>query len=57
MKMKPYLLGRYFIAFVKIPPQSMILLGGFWPSNNWKSNYARASLSIMMDVVDSKDFI
>ncbi len=25
--------------------------------NNWKSNYARASLSTMMDIVDPKDSI
>jgi hypothetical protein len=35
----------------------MILLEGFWPSNNWKFNYAKASLSIVMDVVDPKDLI
>ncbi len=55
MKMKPYLLGRYLIAFVKIPLQSMILLEGFWPSNNWNFNYVKASLSIRMDVVDLED--
>ncbi len=28
---------------------------GGWPSSNWRSNYARASLSIVMDIVDPKD--
>ncbi len=39
----------------RLPLQSVILLEGFWPSSNWKSNYAKASLSIVMDVVDIED--
>jgi hypothetical protein len=27
-----------------------ILLEGFWPSNNWKINYERASIRIVVDV-------
>jgi hypothetical protein len=27
-----------------LPLQSATLLEGFWPSNNWKSNYFKASL-------------
>jgi hypothetical protein len=40
-----------------LPPQSIILLEGFWTSNNWKSNYARVLLSIVMDIVDPEDLI
>jgi hypothetical protein len=40
-----------------LPPQSITLLEGFWPSNNWRFNSAMVSLSIMMDVVDLKDLI
>ncbi len=52
MKMKPYVeywkdillhLSRPF------PPQSTIFLEGFWPSSNWRSDYARVSLSTVMD--------
>jgi hypothetical protein len=32
-------------------------LEGFWPSSNWRFNYARASLSTMMDIVDPKYLI
>jgi hypothetical protein len=35
--------------------QSTTLLEGFWPLNNWSSNYVRASLSTMMDVIDKKN--
>jgi hypothetical protein len=38
-----------------LQPKSTILLEGFWPSNNWRSNYVRVSLSIVMDIVDPKD--
>ncbi len=40
-----------------LPPKSVTLLGGFRPSNNWSSNYVRAALSNVMDVVDTKDLI
>jgi hypothetical protein len=40
-----------------LPPQSITLLEGFWPSSNWRSNYVRASLSIVMVIVDPKDTI
>jgi len=35
-----------------LPLQNTTLLEGFWPSNNSKSNYVKASLSTVMDVVD-----
>jgi hypothetical protein len=38
-----------------LPSQSITLLEGFWPSNNWRSNYVTASLSTMMDIVDLED--
>jgi len=51
-------LAKCFVAFIKIVIASNItLLEGFWPSSNWRSNYAKASLSTMMDVVDSEDSI
>jgi hypothetical protein len=37
--------------------QSTILLEGFWPSSNWKCNYAKTSLSTVMDIVDPEDLI
>jgi hypothetical protein len=57
MKMKSYVeLGRCFVAFVKIITTSKsTLLEGLWPSSNWRSNYVKASLSTVMDVVDPKD--
>ncbi len=58
MKMKLYV--EYWEIFllhlsILLLLQSMILLEGFWPSNNWMFNYARASLSTMMDVLDLED--
>jgi hypothetical protein len=58
MKMKLYV--EYWedilLHFSKpLPLQSTTLLEGFWPSSNWRCNYAKASLSTMMDVVDPKD--
>jgi len=55
MKMKPYV--EYWedilLHLSRLSPvQSIILLEGFWPSNNWSSNYARASLLIVMDVIN-----
>ncbi len=38
-----------------LPPQNTTLLKGSWPSSNWRSNYARASLLTVMDVVDPED--
>jgi hypothetical protein len=40
-----------------LPPQSVTLLEGFWPSSNWRSNYARASLSTIMDVANAKNLV
>jgi hypothetical protein len=40
-----------------LPPQTTTLLEGLWPSSNWRSNYAKASLSTMMDIVDPKYLI
>jgi hypothetical protein len=50
-------LGR-FVAFVKTVIASKYnSFGGFWPSINWRSNYATTSLSIVMDIVDLEDLI
>jgi hypothetical protein len=38
-----------------LPPQSVILMEGFWFSSNWRSNYAKDSLSTIMDVANAKD--
>ncbi len=44
------------VAFVKIVILSKFnSLEGFWPLNNWRSNYAKASLSTMMDVIDPEN--
>jgi hypothetical protein len=49
-------LGGYLVAFVKtITPSKCNFLEGFWPLSNWKSNYARVSLSTIMDIVDVKN--
>jgi hypothetical protein len=40
-----------------LPPQSVTLLEGFWPSNNWKSNYAKVSMSNVMDVTDVDNLV
>ncbi len=55
MKMKPYV--EYWEDILLhlsrlLPPQITTFLEGFQPSSNWRSNYARASLSTVMDVVD-----
>ncbi len=36
-------------------PTQRIFLEGFWPSNNWKLNYARTELSFTRLFIDSKD--
>jgi hypothetical protein len=33
-----------------IPWQSFVLLEGFWPSNNYKASYERASIPTVVDV-------
>jgi hypothetical protein len=33
-----------------IPWQIFVLLEGFWPSNNWRINYERASIPTIIDV-------
>jgi len=38
-----------------LPIQRSTLLEGFWPSSNWKLNYAKVELLSMMQVVDSED--
>jgi hypothetical protein len=58
MKMKPYV--EYWEDVLlhlsrPLPLQSTTLLEGFWLSSNWRFNYARVSLSTMMNVVDPKD--
>jgi hypothetical protein len=40
-----------------LPAQGCTLLEGFWPSNNWKLNYARAKLLSTTSVVDFKDLV
>jgi hypothetical protein len=39
-----------------IPQQSFVLLEGFWPSSNWRSNYEHASILIVVDV-DLEDLV
>ncbi len=58
MKMKPYV--EYWDEILlhlsrPLSLQNAILLEDFWPSSNWRSNYAKALLSIVMDVVDVED--
>jgi len=58
MKMKPYM--EYWKDILlhlskPLPPWSATLLKGFWPSSNWRSNYAKASLSTIMDIDNTKD--
>jgi hypothetical protein len=60
MKMNPYMEYWEDILLhlsIPLPPQSATLLEGFWPSSNWRSNYARASLSTIIDVVDIEDLV
>ncbi len=54
MKMKPHVEYWEDLLHLSRPLslQSTTLLEGFWPSINWKSNYATTSLSIAMDIVD-----
>jgi hypothetical protein len=55
MKMKLYVeyQENVLLHLLKpLPLQSTTLLEGFWPSNNSRFNYVKASLSIVMDVVD-----
>ncbi len=40
-----------------LPTQRSTLLEGFWPSNNWKLNYAKAELPSIRLVVDSEDLV
>jgi hypothetical protein len=42
--------------FGTIPQQSFVLLEGFWPSSNWRPNYERASILIVVDV-DLEDLV
>jgi hypothetical protein len=37
--------------------QRSIILEGFWPSNNWKFNYARVELLSTNQVIDSEDLV
>jgi len=39
-----------------IPQQSSILLEGFWPFSNWKTNYEHASICTIVDV-EPKDLV
>jgi hypothetical protein len=38
-----------------LSPQSSTLLECLWPSNNWRFNYARASLPTRIEIADAKD--
>ncbi len=38
-----------------LPPKSTTFLEGFWPSSNWRANYVKVSLLIVIDVVNPKD--
>ncbi len=58
MKMAPYV--EYWedilLHLLKtLLPQNLTFLEGFWPSSNWRSNYAKALLPTKMEVVDAKD--
>ncbi len=58
MKMKSYVEYQEYILLhlsKPLPRQSAILLQGFWPSSNWKSNYSKASLSTSIVGVNPKD--
>jgi hypothetical protein len=58
MKMKPYVEYWEDILLHLSRPlllQSTTFFGGFLPLSNWRSNYVRASMSTMMDVVDLED--
>ncbi len=57
-KLNPYV--KYWwdvLLHLPKPPQSSILLEGFWPSRNWRSNFSRALLLNTMEVVDVEDLI
>jgi hypothetical protein len=45
------MLKGYSIAFVK----TTLCSQSFWPSSNWRSNYAKALLLTTMEVIDAKD--
>ncbi len=60
MKMKPYV--EYWEDILLhlsrlLPLQSVTFLEGFWPLSDWRSNYYRALLSIVMDVIDVGDLV
>jgi hypothetical protein len=60
MKMSPYVDYWEDILLHLTKPlliQGCILLEGFWPSNNWKLNYARVKLLSIMSVVDLEDLV
>jgi hypothetical protein len=47
---------RYFVAFMKtIITSKYNSFEGFYHLSNWRSNYVKASLSIVMDIVEPKD--
>jgi hypothetical protein len=44
-------MGEHFGAIIKTYPMiSFVLLEGFWPFSNWRANYERASICIVVDV-------
>jgi hypothetical protein len=58
MKMNPYVdyWEDVLLHLSKpLPAQRFISLEGFWPSSNWKLNYAKVKLLSTKLVVDSKD--
>jgi hypothetical protein len=60
MKMKSYMeYWEYILLHLlkPLPLQSATLLEDFWPSSNWRSNYVVASLSIIMDIVDTEALV
>jgi len=40
-----------------LPTQRSTLLEGFWPSHNWKLNYAKVELSSTRPIVDSENMV
>jgi hypothetical protein len=49
---------RYLNAFViTVTPSKCNSFGRLLASSNWKSNYVRALLSTIMDIVDVEDLV
>jgi hypothetical protein len=60
MKMSPYV--DYWEDILShlskpLPLQRSTLLEGFWPSNNWRFNYAKVELLSTNQVIDLEDLV